>query len=63
MDKSSFSSWMRYAHGARVEMHIGHASRLAKHAVQTIAGPLERTAVTRDAERHLGLNHLDGMLM
>ena len=60
MDKSSLSSMTRYAHGARVEMHIGHASRLAKHAVQTIAGPLEHTTVVRDAERHLSLDHLDG---
>jgi hypothetical protein len=45
-------------------MHnIGHASWLAKHAVQTIAGPLERTAVARDAERHLSLDHLDGTLV
>jgi hypothetical protein len=36
---------------------------LAKHAAQTIAGPLERAAVARDTKRHLGLDHLGGALV
>jgi hypothetical protein len=51
-----------------VEQHTPHAKvdyepGLAKHAAQTIAGPLERAAVTRDTERHLGLDHLGGALV
>ena len=59
-----------HAHGARVEtqdveQHAPHAgvedaSELTKHAAQAVAAPLERAAVARDAERHLGLDHLDG---
>ena len=62
-----------YPYRARVETHdieqhaphpeVKHASGLAKHAAQTVAGPLERAAVARDAERHLGLDQLDGALV
>jgi hypothetical protein len=59
----------KHAHSARietqdVEQHTPHAdvedaSELTKHAAQAVASPLERPAVARDAERHLGLDHLD----
>jgi hypothetical protein len=59
----------KHPHRARVktrnvEQHaphpeVEHASGLAKHAAQAVPGPLERAAVARDAERHLGLDNLD----
>jgi formate dehydrogenase assembly factor FdhD len=49
----------QYTPHAKVE----YAPGLAKHAAQTIAGPLERAAVAQDTERHLGLDHLSGALV
>ena len=61
------------AYGACIEAHdieqhtphtkVKYAPGLAKHATQTIAGPLERATVAQDTERHLGLGHLDGALV
>ena len=71
MDKSPFSSRTLNAHALKrviLKQHtpltkVERTYRLAKHAVQTIAGALERAAVARVAECHLGLDYLDGALM
>ena len=72
MDKSSVSSRARDArvltHDSEQLMPHGtyqgrtRAVSAGKTAAQTITGPLEH-AVARDAECHLGLDHLDGVLM
>lgn len=59
-----------HPHRARVEAHdveqhpphaeVENTFGLAEHATQAVPGPFERAAVARDAERHLGLDDLDG---
>jgi hypothetical protein len=61
MDESSFSSKMRNAH-ALVRMILNNIRHIPRSNTLTIAIPLERATVARDAECHLGLDHLEDAL-
>ena len=64
----------KHAHRARVgacniEQHAPHPGVKdvfnlgAKHTAQASSGSLEHATVARDAERHISLNHLHGLLV